>query len=303
MAKRPNVLKGTETEGRIWRYVREALERRYNRRFDDLLDITRKVAQAPPTWTNKVLARLDGAAQKLLTRLGKAGWLNSPLLRKLDAEHWSRVFHTAVRERLRGNIKGAIREMILDVTEEMENLVNRMKTKVLLANAKLVSGSWQTPRKIRGAIASSEEKAAVELGDIIVVAFAGKQPPVINGKKKRIWLMADVESKSPTNKWDAFEQLRARVERIKRHGMVIDGVPYRPDEIHIDLPTQPDHEDWVTELVAALPRNVRSADRAEEVTKGVMINVWKIDVEESELDRAVKEVEDLVARELGDVGN
>ena len=293
-----NPLAGTKTETRLRRYIREALERRYNRRFDDLARATRKFAETPPPWLGDALKHLDAAAAKMLTRMAKAPTkIRSALLRRLDQRAWASILETAVRERLRGNIKGAIREQMLDLAEEMGNLMDRMGAKILRANKTgLGGGSWRVPpRKVRGAISASDPERYAELGDYLVVAYAGDPLPRVGQKRKKIWIMAAIESKSPTNKWDAFAQLRNDVERIRKNGITIDGVHYRPDEIHVDLPAERiDPEDWATELVAALPRDIRSADRYGELTQGIIVNVWKMDAEEAELEWAVDRVLEVV---------
>jgi hypothetical protein len=141
---------------------------------------------------------------------------------------------------------------------------------------------------------------ADELGDLLKVAFANpkKNPPRIKGKNKKIWIMAILESKSPSNFKEAFEQLIKDVQRILKEGMTIQGQYYSPDEIHIELPkpgTKP--EDAVTELIAAIPKDPNTSIGAQRALaaglKRAQIDVWTETAAEDEIQAAA----DLVASE------
>src|SRR5918995_6702990 len=221
MAGRPrkNRLGGTKTEGRLRKYLHEVMERRYKRSLDELLDAGRKLE--PPANLD-VIPRLEAAGTRLLERIQKASSkltdkTNSILL-KLKESDWVVVLQKAMLARapsqghpygLPGNIKGAIRELVLGKHENMKNLLARMGAKLSrkdpLPN---MAGKWQPPERVSGAVSQQRKiQHAVEgdeIGDHFVVAYAGKPPPWWKGKQRRIWIMSIVESKSPTNLYDAF---------------------------------------------------------------------------------------------------
>jgi hypothetical protein len=114
--------------------------------------------------------------------------------------------------------------------------------------------------------------------------------------------MAIVESKSPSNYQDAFDQLIQDVKRILEDGLTIHGETFSPDEIHIELPksgTLPDNA--VTELIAAIPQDPATSAGARRAhaaaSKKASIQVWPETVPEKEIaaatDLAIEEAASL----------
>ncbi len=195
---------------------------------------------------------------------------------------------------------------MIGIAEEMFNLIERMDGKVAREMARPgAQGVWSRVQKIRGAVTHMRGKAGAdaELRDYLLVSFAGDPPPKWKGTRRKIWITAVVESKSPTNALDAFEQLRNDVRRIKSEGIVIDGTQYKPDEIKIEMPkVSDDPADWATELVAVLPREIKRGDRlaGRQATAGTVMNWWIIEIDDAQLDWAAKEAH-TAADQLTDV--
>jgi hypothetical protein len=323
MAGRPrkNLLGGSKTEWRVRKYLREVMERRYKRGFEELLDAGKKRGRPGDI---DVIPRIEAAGTRLLERIRKASDKlkdkGKSILLKLEEMDWVVILQKAMLARapsqgypygLPGNIKGAIRELVLGKHENMKNLLARMGAKLSMKDPlPNMAGKWQPPERVSGAVSQQRKILHTgegdEIGDHFVVAYAGKPPPRWKGKQRRIWIMSIVESKSPTNLYDAFEQLRRDVARIKRDGIWINGKYYHPDEIVIDLPTsRQDPDDWITELIAAVPKEITSkgAEKMSHLQKGTIMNVWLNDMDEEDLDFAVREVHEVVKDLLKTVKN
>lgn len=301
LAARRRVLGGTLTESRLLKTVRQELERRSNHQFEELVALSRKAAQRSLSSLRNATERLVAAGKKLRDFVRAATTkFTHPAWQRLESYHWGRIIETARSEKLKGNVKGAIREILLMGHELLDNLVERMGRKVAKFNATHGTKWVEKVVTVRGGLQRKGEANIQEIGDIFLVAVAGDPPPVIKGDTKRVWILSIVESKSPTNRWDAYGQLREDVSRIQRDGITLNGEYYTPDEIHIDLPkASQDPEDWTTELVAALPKSPTSPAKFGEVTKGTVVNPWVLDVPESEIERAADLALDAAAK-LGD---
>jgi hypothetical protein len=284
------LLRSKPTEGRIGKHVAGELAKRTGRPISELLGLARKgVLSAPPL--------IRGIAQGLLQKgagLGAsiksaAGKFTHPVWAKFTDAHWAAVLEAAIFQKERGNVIGRVRELIREEDERFGVLTNRVAAKVAKANAG-ARGEWLDPTHVRGALQYGEGMRADELGDILKISIANPKEnlPRIKGKNKRLWIMAIVESKSPSNFKDAFDQLTKDVKRIRTEGISIHGEYFSPDEIHIELPkpgTLP--KDAVTELIAAIPEapaNSIAGERALAAAQKVAsIQVWSENVPEKEI--------------------
>lgn len=294
---------GSRLEGRLRKYLREALERRYNTTIEAIQNLSKKAVLGMPPGLIRSTRKLEAAGTKIIQGIQKtSGKFKSAFWTRINAAGWARVIETAWTERLRGNVRGAIREQIINVHERMADLVSAMRLKVARRN-KADVGQWLDPEKVRGGLQRPEGNPQ-ELGDFLVVALAGDPPPRWKGGKVKLWIMSIVESKSPTNMWDAFDQLRADIARIQKHGLEINGVKYEPHEIKIDLSKAGSSPaDRVTDLVAVLPQELRapaSLRKLGQVTKGTHIDVWEMPVAQEELEAAAELAEKAV-KDLGQV--
>jgi hypothetical protein len=289
------LLKSTPSDGRVGQHIGRELQRRTGKPFGELLGMARKgVLEAPPfirAASEELLrtgAALGSKIRSAVTTFTHPSWA------KLSDLHWAGVLDAARFQKQLGNVVGRLRELLHEVDARFATLTSRIASKVAKANAG-PRGQWFESTTKRGVLQFGEGSRADELGDILKVSLANPKKPLprINGKNKRLWIMAILESKSLSNFKEAFEQLINDVKRILRDGVTIDGEYFSPDEIHIELPkpgTLP--EDAVTELIAAIPEeravSVAGQRALAQATKTASIQVWGETVPEAEITAAAE---------------
>jgi len=298
------LLRSTPSEGRIGKHIAADLSKRTGRPVGELLGLARKgVLSAPPLVSDMVQVLLRRGAGMIERIKASAATFTHPVWAKFTEKEWASVLQAALFEKAPGNVMGRVRELLRELDQRFATLGERIAAKVGRANAG-PRGEWLQPTTTRGVLQYGGGMRADEIGDIFKISYANpkRNLPRINGKNKRLWIMAIIESKSPSNFKDAFDQLINDVKRILKDGVTIQGEYFSPDEIHIELPkpgTTPDEA--ITELIAAIPQDPATsvaADRAlAAASKRASIQVWPEDVPEKEIaqaaDLAIKETETL----------
>lgn len=157
------------------------------------------------------------------------------VLKAMDDNDWKILLLQRLTNRNRSNARGLLRELLIKYTDWFDELVKAATARVTQAGP-----PWAVPEVIRSARSGSGE-----LGDYIVATVSADAR---RSGGKKLWINSIVESKSLRNEADISKQFANDLARIRREGVTVNGIHYRPDEIRID-----DVTPGQLDLVAVLP--------------------------------------------------
>lgn len=192
-----------------------------------------------PTRWRRHLADLTASLRKHFRAVVRTWSHLSPegrrALDQMDDNDWKILLLQRLTNRNRANARGLLRELLIKYADWFDDLVGKAAARVAQAGP-----PWRAPEVIRSARSGGRE-----LGDYIVATVSG-DPRSSGGKK--LWINGIVESKSLRNEGEISQQFVNDLARIRRDGITVNGIHYRPDEIRIDEVTP-----GGLDLVAVLP--------------------------------------------------